>query len=186
MRLSNESRKIDIIINNGIASLNLALGNVFIINMKENISNIIFNNWPKHNNISEKIRIYFIQDSIGNKTIYWPDNIIWQSMPQTLNAIPNSVDIVEFESWDIGKTIYTNIIKSSIIENLINNVISGTNFIQNSISNVWLINHNLGYKPILQIFSSGGIEIDGEILHLNQNTVQIKFNNPLNGEVRVI
>lgn len=55
-------------------------------------------------------------------------------------------------------------------------------FSQLSASSVWTVNHNLGWKPQVTILSSGGIEVDAEIVHLSDNQFQVYFNQPYAGK----
>lgn len=48
-------------------------------------------------------------------------------------------------------------------------------------SNSWNINHNLDFFPLVDIFSVGGIKIDAQIVHVDNNNVQINFNSVFSG-----
>lgn len=52
---------------------------------------------------------------------------------------------------------------------------SGVTFEQLTPATTWNINHNLGYRPSVEVFSVGGAEIDAEVLHLSVNQTQIHF-----------
>jgi hypothetical protein len=45
----------------------------------------------------------------------------------------------------------------------------------------WTIPHNLGRKPVVQIFTIGGIEVEAQFIHLTDNTTQIIFDAPFSG-----
>lgn len=45
----------------------------------------------------------------------------------------------------------------------------------------WVINHNLGRRPLVGAFSVGGVEMFAEILHINTNQVTITFDSPTAG-----
>lgn len=49
----------------------------------------------------------------------------------------------------------------------------------------WTINHNLGYKPAVDLFDVGGNEFDAEVLHLSNNTLQVNLLVPLAGFARL-
>lgn len=49
---------------------------------------------------------------------------------------------------------------------------AGTDFPQSSALQ-WTINHNLGYRPSVELIDSAGNEFDAEIRHLSANTVQV-------------
>lgn len=53
--------------------------------------------------------------------------------------------------------------------------------IQSAAAAVWTVAHNLGRRPVVQVFSAGGVEVWAAILHLNVNTVQISFQTPQTG-----
>ena len=46
-----------------------------------------------------------------------------------------------------------------------------------------LINHNLGYKPMVQIILSNGTIAEGEVSHTDSNSVLISFQISLSGEI---
>lgn len=41
---------------------------------------------------------------------------------------------------------------------------------------VWIINHNLGYKPSVELLDSGSQEIDGAVAHPNNNQTVVTLN----------
>lgn len=41
---------------------------------------------------------------------------------------------------------------------------------------VWLINHNLGRRPSVQAFTTGGVAVGAVFHHINDNQVRIEFN----------
>ena len=49
---------------------------------------------------------------------------------------------------------------------------------------VWTVNHNLGYMPDVSVFTSGGLEVEAEILHLSSNQTQITMLVPMAGFAR--
>lgn len=46
-----------------------------------------------------------------------------------------------------------------------------------------MINHNLGYKPMIQIILSDGTIAEGQVSHTDSNTVVISFQISLSGEI---
>lgn len=46
---------------------------------------------------------------------------------------------------------------------------------------VWVINHNLGRRPLVSVFSIGGVEMMAEIIHISINQAQVIFDNPTAG-----
>jgi len=62
----------------------------------------------------------------------------------------------------------------------------GFNFNQFTPSALWTINHNLGLKPVVQVFSVGGVEILADVIHLSPNQTQVRFASPTAGYARLI
>jgi hypothetical protein len=63
--------------------------------------------------------------------------------------------------------------------------VTGQNFyfehVQNTASDTWTINHNLGSRPSVSAYSVGGKEMLGEILHVSANQLNIYFDSPVTG-----
>jgi hypothetical protein len=62
---------------------------------------------------------------------------------------------------------------------------AGYDFDQVSPSTTWTINHNLGYRPSVQMFTVGGLEVLGEIQHVSDNQTLITFNIAVAGTARL-
>lgn len=60
------------------------------------------------------------------------------------------------------------------------------NHTQSSASTTWTVNHNLGRLPIVSLRSVGGVEIEGDVVHISTNQVQITFNVSTAGTGRFI
>jgi hypothetical protein len=58
--------------------------------------------------------------------------------------------------------------------------------IQGSPDTVWTINHNLGFKPVVEAFTPGGLMMVAEILHTSLTQTLITFNTPTAGFARLI
>lgn len=52
---------------------------------------------------------------------------------------------------------------------------------QASAATVWTVPHNLGYKPVVNVSTVGGVSIIVEVLHMTNNTLQILFDEPTAG-----
>lgn len=52
---------------------------------------------------------------------------------------------------------------------------------QASASDLWVINHNLGHRPIVELYTVGGVVMEATIVHINANQVQAQFATPMNG-----
>ena len=59
-------------------------------------------------------------------------------------------------------------------------------FYQNSPAIQWIINHGLGYKPNVAVYTTGGVEIEVEVIHTNNNQVVINFTLPTAGFARLL
>ena len=63
---------------------------------------------------------------------------------------------------------------------------AGFNFTQSSALTSWTINHNLGYKPSVQVFTVGGLEMLAEVQHTSINQTVVTFNSAVSGTARLI
>lgn len=65
---------------------------------------------------------------------------------------------------------------------------SGASFehLQSSPSDIWIVNHNLGFKPNVQVFDDQNRQIFAEIRHFSINQTRLIFNWPQTGFVRFI
>jgi hypothetical protein len=62
---------------------------------------------------------------------------------------------------------------------------AGVNFVQSTAASVWTINHNLGYRPSVEVFSAAGEEVEPEITHPTVNQTVINCTPPLAGSARL-
>lgn len=54
------------------------------------------------------------------------------------------------------------------------------------ISGEWIVNHNLGAKPAaVTVLSSGGVEVEANIVHMSDNQFRVLLNPPMAGQVIV-
>lgn len=53
--------------------------------------------------------------------------------------------------------------------------------VQASASAIWTVNHNRGARPLVQVLTPGGAEVEAEILHVSDNQFQVKFSQPFAG-----
>lgn len=58
--------------------------------------------------------------------------------------------------------------------------------IQTSPSTTWTINHNLGFRPSVELLDSGSQEIDGAIAHPTTNQTVVTLNPATAGLARLI
>jgi hypothetical protein len=59
-------------------------------------------------------------------------------------------------------------------------------FVQASPATIWTINHNLGYRPSVEILDAGSQEIDGEVAHPSVNQTVVTLNPASAGLARLI
>lgn len=61
--------------------------------------------------------------------------------------------------------------------------VTGNNYthVQNIVTDVWDITHNLGYTPALTAFDSGGTQVEGEIEHIDDNNLRLHFTSAFAG-----
>lgn len=45
----------------------------------------------------------------------------------------------------------------------------------------WVLNHNFGRLPLVQVLSPGGVEVEAEVVHISTNQVRVYFNQPQQG-----
>lgn len=57
---------------------------------------------------------------------------------------------------------------------------------QQSPSTTWVINHNLGFRPSVELLDTGSQEIDGEIAHPSVNQTVVTLNPATAGIARLI
>jgi hypothetical protein len=52
---------------------------------------------------------------------------------------------------------------------------SGAGFIhtQSSPATEWIVNHNLGFKPVTEVFDVGGNAVEVQVLHISDNQLRI-------------
>lgn len=58
-------------------------------------------------------------------------------------------------------------------------------FVQSTPLSTWTINHNLGFNPSVQVFSSGGLQVDAEIQNVTVNQTIISFISAFAGYARL-
>lgn len=54
-------------------------------------------------------------------------------------------------------------------------------YTQSTPAATWTVNHNLGFRPDVAVFSTGGLVVFAQITHLTLNTTQIDFTAPFSG-----
>lgn len=57
---------------------------------------------------------------------------------------------------------------------------------QSTPASTWVVNHNLGFRPDVSVFSPGGIEVEAEIAHVSTTQTEIRFSAAATGSARFI
>jgi len=50
----------------------------------------------------------------------------------------------------------------------------------------WIVNHNLGVKPVVEILTTGGVLVEAEVLHVTNNQLRIYFASLFTGTARCL
>lgn len=59
-------------------------------------------------------------------------------------------------------------------------------FTQSTPAATWIINHNLGFIPSVELFNNGSQEIDGDVVHTSVNQTVVNFTGPVAGFARLV
>jgi hypothetical protein len=54
---------------------------------------------------------------------------------------------------------------------------------QSSPSAEWIVNHNFGYNPVVDVIDTANRQIEAEVVHLSLNQTRVYFNQPKTGKV---
>lgn len=52
---------------------------------------------------------------------------------------------------------------------------------QSPASDLWVINHNLSKYPSVDVFDSAGDQVEGDVRHIDENSLRITFTAPFSG-----
>lgn len=63
---------------------------------------------------------------------------------------------------------------------------AGYNHVQGPASNIWTINHNLGYRPSVELFTTGGVEFEAEVIHTTVNQCVVYLAVSIAGSARLV
>lgn len=55
-------------------------------------------------------------------------------------------------------------------------------FVQSNPAGTWLIQHNLGYNPIVEAYNNEGTPVPSSIKYLDRNSLQLTFNTIIGGK----
>lgn len=65
---------------------------------------------------------------------------------------------------------------------------SGAGFTHTQVSAAteWIVNHNLGFKPVVEVINSGGVPGIPDVIHMTANQLRVYFAVPTAGEARCV
>ncbi len=90
----------------GTLTLDLENGNVFEIELDENVSTLTISN-PPASGKAGSFTLILKQDATGGRTVTWPASVKWAGgTAPTLSTDANAVDILTFITTDAGTTWY--------------------------------------------------------------------------------
>jgi hypothetical protein len=50
----------------------------------------------------------------------------------------------------------------------------------------WIVNHGLGYKPSVTVYTIGGLEVEAEVVHISDYQLRVRFASPQTGYARCV
>lgn len=62
---------------------------------------------------------------------------------------------------------------------------SGYDHTQTVAADTWTMNHNLGRRPVVELFTSGGVQFFAQIVHVSANQAVAYLNAPITGFARL-
>jgi hypothetical protein len=103
-----------------------------------------------------------------------------------VNAVTNTVTVTENGSSTVVTVPVTNTVTA--ITQGPQGPSGGAAFVylQATPATVWTINHNLGYRPSVELLDAGSQEIDGEVAHPSVNQTVVTLNPASAGLARLI
>jgi len=57
---------------------------------------------------------------------------------------------------------------------------------QTTPQNEWIVNHGLGYKPSVSVYTIGGVEVEAEVVHISDSQLRVRFGSPQRGYARCV
>ena len=58
--------------------------------------------------------------------------------------------------------------------------------VQGTAAAEWIVNHNLGARPVVTVLGDGGGEVWAEVLHIDLNQLRIYFDAPATGSAQLL
>lgn len=101
--------------------------------------------------------------------------LILEFVRRLSGELPDSESETEFDSE-----------ASSFSEDIPEDGLVAFEFTQNTPSDTWTINHNLGYKPIVYLYTPGGVAMEGQVTSSGLNQTIVTFTSPQAGSARLV
>lgn len=182
-----------------------ARGVRFILNDFKNLSDLKFRNVIKiKDEIFENEQVFFDKENAYvdvifpclNRGEYLTELAIIDGGKKLLSGIfsINYVEsLIDVELDNLEKISATDLFESLInAENKIKELVEKTkgldkvvdkSYIHNQqvASDTWTVQHNLGKYPAVSVADTGNNEVYGDVRHINENTVELKFSHPFSG-----
>lgn len=86
-------------------------------------------------------------------------------------------------SVTVTKTVNNTIVVDDRISALTVGSEQGYVHTQSSVSDVWVVNHNLGFKPAVTVLNNSGEVVHGEVQYTGEQQVTVRFTAPFTGKV---
>lgn len=121
----------------------------------------------------------FVANKYGINTPYCEDKITRNYLFKELTTLYNDVTTIS----DIDLSSYSiPVVKVTNITNIINNNTAHYTHNQATLSSTWIINHNLGFNPVVVAYDLNGNEIEGTtFISIEGKTLNLLFNHPQAG-----
>lgn len=117
-------------------------------------------------------------NSTGEVTIEIAEPEVALTLDVSAFANPISEATMEIAEPEIALTLDLNSFAGA-------NSLSSYTHTQSSASDTWIINHNLGFKPSIQLFSVGSQLITGSVTHMSNTQTNVYFSIPVAGFARL-
>jgi len=106
----------------------------------------------------------------------------------TIVNVSTTSNIIRVVDGDNGTTVVTVPVTNTVIATTAGpQGPAGAGYLhqQTSSSTTWTINHNLGFRPAVELFDSGSQEIEGDVSHPSTNQAIITVNPATTGSARL-
>jgi hypothetical protein len=83
----------------------------------------------------------------------------------------------------VTKTINNTVVVDDRITALTSGAVESYEHTQSSVSDVWVVNHTLGFNPAVTVLNNSGEVVHGEVQYTGEQQVTIRFTAPFTGKV---